>query len=384
MNTSKSTEKISVILCAAGKGRRAGFEKNKVLKEVLGIPVLERTLTAFVGANVDEIVVAASPDDFAEILPLCKKYGAILTEGGNTRFHSVYGALKKTTGDLVLVHDGARPFVSKETIEKCIRSVRLFRSGVCAVPATDTLAVSDENGFVCTYPERKNAYCVQTPQGFYRDELLAAYEKAIGDCATQFTDDSSVYAAYVRAPHLCEGEKENVKLTYAEDFRSAFSRAGIGVDTHAFGKAQDFILLGGVKIPSESGLIAHSDGDVLAHAVCDALLSAAGLKDIGHYFPDTDEKWKNADSMQMLSEVLRLIEEKGFAPANLSVAVQAEKPRLSPYIDAIKNSLATALRVSPAAVGVSAGTNEKLGYIGEGKGITVNAVVLLKNIRSEE
>ena len=161
-----------------------------------------------------------------------------------------------------------------------------------------------------------------------------------------------MYAAYVRAPKLCKGEEKNVKLTYAEDFRKAFSRVGIGVDTHAFGKKQDFILLGGVKIPAQSGLVAHSDGDVLAHAVCDALLSAAGLNDIGHYFPDTDEKWKNADSMQMLA----------------------------PYIHETKTSLAAALSLPVSAVGVSAGTNEKLGYVGEGKGITVNAAVLLETL----
>ena len=119
---------------------------------------------------------------------------------------------------------------------------------------------------------------------------------------------------------------------------------------------------------------------MLAHAVCDALLSAAGLYDIGHYFPDTDEQWKNADSMKMLGNVLCLVKEQGFAPANLSVAIQAEKPRLARYIDEIRSSLASALSLPVSAVGISAGTNEKLGYIGEGKGITVNAAVLLKNI----
>ena len=135
-----------------------------------------------------------------------------------------------------------------------------------------------------------------------------------------------------------------------------------------------------MKIPAQSGLVAHSDGDVLAHAVCDALLSAAGLNDIGHYFPDTDEKWKNADSMQMLAAVLSMVNERGFCPANLSVAVQAETPRLAPYIHEIKNSLAAALSLPVSAVGVSAGTNEKLGYVGEGKGITVNAAVLLETL----
>ena len=136
-------------------------------------------------------------------------------------------------------------------------------------------------------------------------------------------------------------------------------------------------MLAGVKIPSASGLIAHSDGDVLVHAVMDALLSAAGLKDIGHYFPDTDEQWKGASSMAMLSQVMELIQNQGFAVGNISVAIQAEKPRLAKHIDAMKNALARALDISVDCVGISAGTNEGLGYVGEGKGITVNAYVLL-------
>ena len=135
--------------------------------------------------------------------------------------------------------------------------------------------------------------------------------------------------------------------------------------------------MAGVKIPSESGLIAHSDGDVLTHAVMDALLSAAGLKDIGHYFPDTDEKWKGASSMAMLGQVMEMIKDAGFAVGNISVSIQAEKPRLAKYIDDMKTALAAALGVSTACVGVAAGTNEGLGYVGEGKGITVNAYCLL-------
>ena len=337
-------------------------------------------MAAFAAAGADEIVVAASPDDFSEIGPLCRKYGATLCEGGATRFFSVHNALAHVRSEIVLIHDGARPFVSAEAIAACIENVKKYGSGVCAVPSTDTLATADENGEILSYPVRANTYRIQTPQGFYLTEIRAAYEKAIAENATDFTDDSSVYAAYVRKPKLCAGEEKNVKLTYAEDFRNAFARVGIGVDTHAFGHTQNYIVLGGVRVPSESGLVAHSDGDVLCHAVMDALLSAAGLKDIGHYFPDTNDEWKNADSMKMLAQVTALIREQGFRPANLSAAIQAEKPRLAGYIEAIKKSLAEALNLPETAVGISAGTNEKLGYIGEGKGITVNAAVLLEKI----
>ena len=156
-------------------------------------------------------------------------------------------------------------------------------------------------------------------------------------------------------------------------------RIGHGYDVHRLGPERELIL-GGVKIPYELGLLGHSDADVLLHAVMDALLSAAGLKDIGHYFPDTDEKWKNADSMKMLEAVIGLIQDNGYGVKNLSVSIQAEKPRLAKYIDDMKNNLARALKLDPTAIGVAAGTNEGLGYVGEGKGITVNAYALLCGI----
>lgn len=381
--TAETAANVCALICAGGKGTRAGFNKNKLLKDVLGIPVLERTIAAFAAAGISEIVVAAAREDFSEIAPLCRKYGATLCEGGATRFLSVYSGLqqaKKAKSEIVLIHDGARPFVSAETVAACIQSVKTYKSGVCAVPATDTLAAANENGEIESYPVRAKTYRIQTPQGFYLAEIRAAYEQAIQNGETDFTDDSSVYEKYIRAPKLCAGEEKNIKLTYAEDFRKAFARVGIGVDTHAFGRAQNYIVLGGVQVPSESGLIAHSDGDVLCHAVMDALLSAAGLKDIGHYFPDTSAEWENADSMKMLAKVLSLVRGQGFRPVNLSAAIQAEKPRLAKYIGAIKKSLASALNLPETAVGISAGTNEKLGYIGEGKGITANAAVLLEQI----
>ncbi|MBQ8885617.1 MAG: 2-C-methyl-D-erythritol 2,4-cyclodiphosphate synthase [Clostridia bacterium] len=368
---------VTAIVCAAGKGTRAGFEKNKLLMPFAGICVLERTLTALLSFGFDEILVTSSPADLDEISALCEKYGAHVILGGATRFLSVYNALKQATGDIVLVHDGARPFVSRAVLEGCEKSVKEHGSGVCALPVTDTVGVA-ENGKLVSYPARASTYKIQTPQGFWKAELITAYERAIAEEKTDFTDDSSVFAAYAHTPTLCAGAEENVKLTYAQDFTAAFGRVGFGVDTHAFGKAQEYILLGGVKIPAESGLIAHSDGDVLCHAVMDALLSAAGLRDIGYYFPDKDEKWRGANSMQMLAEVVRLIAAEGFRAKNLSVAVQAERPRLSKYIGEIRASLAQALGLSETAVGISAGTNEGLGYIGEGKGITVTAAALLE------
>ena len=371
---------VCAIVCAAGKGERAGFSKNKLLVPVGGRTVLERTVSAFDFPEIEEILITVSEEDREEISRLFAGFPKVrVVSGGATRTQSGFRAREENRCDIVLVHDGARPFVSRRCIENCIQSVKTFGSGVCAVPSVDTVALADENGAIASVPPRNRAYSVQTPQGFFAKELLGAYRKALAG-GGEYTDDSSVYAAFVSPPRLCEGSRDNKKLTYPEDFSDGFARTGIGIDTHAFGKPQDFILLAGVKIPSDSGLVAHSDGDVLVHAVMDAMLSAAGLKDIGHYFPDTDERWSGADSMNLLSEVRRKILTEGFAVKNLSVAVLAEKPRLSKYIDAMRLSLADALGLDPAAVGISAGTNEGLGYVGEGKGITVYANVLLKSL----
>ena len=371
------TPTIGVIVCAAGKGTRAGFEKNKLLIPFEGSTVLEKTLSAFNYPAIDEIIVTSSETDFAEISLLCEKMkNAKVVLGGETRTQSVYNALKVATADIVLIHDGARPFVTRKVIEGCIACVQENGSGICAVECRDTVAVVAD-GKIITVPNRKNLRQIQTPQGFYREKILSAYEMAMQDNSSSFTDDSSVFARYCEEPCVCEGDSNNVKITYAEDFTNNVARCGFGIDTHAFGKEQDYIVLAGVKIPSDSGLIAHSDGDVLVHAVMDALLSAAGLKDIGHYFPDTDEKWKGASSMLMLGQVVSLIEKEGYGVKNISVAIQAEKPRMKKYIDEMKNALAKALKIDETAVGISAGTNEGLGYVGEGKGITVNAYALL-------
>ena len=369
-------QNIAVIICAAGAGKRAGFPKNKLLSPFMGTTVLEKTLSAFNFPMIDEILVAASTADFEEISALCATLPrAKVVLGGETRMQSVYNALKEIKSEIVLVHDGARPFVSREIIEGCIESVLAFGSGICAVDCADTVACVT-SGKITSVPDRNSLKQLQTPQGFYTENLRYAYERAM-ETGKTFTDDSSVFAAFCGAPCVCAGARNNIKLTYAEDFETTSIRCGFGVDTHAFGKPQNFILLGGVKIPSESGLVAHSDGDVLLHALMDALLSAAGRKDIGHYFPDSDEQFKDANSTQLLKQVLTMLETDGYKIQNVSIAVQAEKPRLAGYIDEIKNSLSFLLSLDPTAIGITAGTNEGLGYVGEGKGITVNAYALL-------
>ncbi len=374
--------KIFAILPAAGCGSRAGFERNKILQPIDGVPVLARSLSAFSqNSLIDGIVVCTNKADRDEISRIASAFANVrIAEGGDTRTQSVRNALEslaQDAPDYVLIHDAARPFVSQQIIENCIKTVRSFGSAVCALPCTDTL-VSAQCDIVCGTLERESTFLVQTPQGFAYAELLSAYRKIGKD--DRFTDDSGVYAKYVAPPHLFYGEAQNKKLTFREDFSMPDMRTGIGVDTHAFGTEATFITLGGVRIPSDRGLIAHSDGDVLCHAVMDALLSAAGLLDIGHYFPDSDPQYKDADSLALLANVSQRIRQEGFAVGNVSAAIVAQKPKLAPFIPEMKQNVANVLHIFEQNVGISAGTSEGLGAIGRGEGICVTASVLLRSL----
>lgn len=366
---------ISVILCAAGRGERAGFSENKVLREYNGLPVLCYSLAAF-APYADELLVTCAPGDAVRIAALLVPYPqARAVAGGETRSDSVYNALREARGEIVLIHDAARPFVSEAVIKNCIACVGTYGSAVCALPLSDTIAETDD-GNIVNVPPREAYAAVQTPQAFYRGKLLGAFERARAD-GRIFTDESGVYAAYAEPPRLFPGERTNRKLTYPEDFSPA-ERVGFGVDTHAFAESGDHIVLCGVRIPSARALRAHSDGDVAVHALMDALLSAAGLRDIGYYFPDTDARFAGADSMELMRQVVGMLRDAGLCAKNVSISIVAERPRMAPYIRDMQRGIAHALDIAEHAVGIAAGTNERLGYVGEGKGITCYATVLLQ------
>lgn len=376
-------EKVSAVICAAGRGERAGFGRNKLLATLYGAPAIWHTLKKFDIPEIDEVIVAASEEDFGEISALCAPLGYIVLKGGKTRTESVKLALAAVSGEIVLIHDGARPFVSRGLILSCIDGVKKFSSAVAAVKLTDTAVVA-HLGLVTDRLDRNETFRVQTPQGFYTEDIRRAYELA-GDKV--YTDDSAAFCEFIAPARLIDGEESNVKLTFKSDFNrelplpAAVSElTGFGVDVHAFGKKQNFIKLCGVEIPCDTGLVAHSDGDVALHAVMDAILSAAGLYDIGHYFPDSDPAFNGANSGKLLEKVVALIGEKGFCVGNLSIAIQAEKPRLSAHIDNMVARVASLTGADAQNVSITAGTSEGLGFVGEGLGICVYAVATLKEV----
>lgn len=380
--------KISAIICAAGKGERANLGKNKLLYPFHGANALYYTVKKFIalkeylssaGDCLCDIIVTSSPDDFEEISAFCVPLSCKVVLGGNTRMQSVYNALEFAGGEMVIIHDGARPYTQIRQFAACLDLAKSCGAAVLAMPVTDTIAVQKE-GFVADIPERSSLYAVQTPQIFDAQKLKAAYGEAIKS-GENFTDDGSVYSRFCGPVKICgEGSAANKKLTYGEDFScpeegllnkltATGARIGLGVDVHAFGKSAPFIMLCGVKIPCGRELAAHSDGDVALHAVMDALLSAAGLNDIGHYFPDSDEKYRGADSGKLLGEVIKIIGGKGFVPLSLSLSIQAEEPRLAPYIARMKERVASLAGISANDVAIAAGTCEGLGFVGEKLGI---------------
>ncbi len=373
--------KITAIICAGGVGSRANLNKNKLLKEFDGITVLERTLSVFADNDkITNMIVSACVQDFEEISRICSKFkNCIVIEGGESRTQSVANGINACDVDteILLIHDGARPFVTQKIINDCIESVLKFGSGICSLKATDTFYTREPTTSKLICVDRNNLYSVQTPQGFYFKNIKYAYSK-IGNKV--YTDDCAVYEEYFGKARLFEGDSSNIKLTYKSDFDKTTQRVGVGIDTHAFGGNEKFITLGGVKIESDSSLIAHSDGDVLIHSLMDAMLSSAGLKDIGHYFPDTDEKWKDANSLEMLAKVNSLIVDEGYKVNNISSAIQAQKPKLAKYIDEMKKNIARVVNVDISDIGISAGTTEGLGYIGREEGITVTSYVSIKRL----
>lgn len=367
--------KISLILACAGKGTRTGFTKNKILHPVDGQPCFLKALNVFMDSGkIDEYVVAANAEDVDEIKSLVGNSVKVIS-GGSTRSASVKNALDNVSGDVVLIHDGARPFVSKKMVCDCIETTLNFGSAIACIPCINTIANVDGDE-ITNYVGKSGLYSIQTPQGFFTEEIKKAYDLSNG---ITNNDDGGIYMQFVKNLHVYIGDTANVKLTFKEDFVRPEKdiRFGTGFDCHRLTEGRDLIL-GGVKIPHDKGLLGHSDADVLTHAVMDALLSGAGLRDIGFYFPDNDVKYKNADSIKLLKKVVSLIKNDGFTVKSISAVIMAEKPKLLNHIPTIKGNLSKVLHLPIEKIGLSATTLEGLGFVGREEGICVRANAVLE------
>lgn len=367
---------VGAIIVCAGKGERTGLAYNKVLHMLGQKTVLEHVLDAFTEYGVSHIIAVVAPADRENISRLLADYANVsVTDGGDTRAQSVLNGLRACDCDIAVIHDGARPFVDKELISRAVRSATEYGSGIAAVSTVDTVKRVDANNNVHSLP-RAELYNTQTPQAFDRAQITDAYER-IG--TNNMTDDAEVYERAGYSPRLIEGDYANIKITTTADlFRISpvNNKIGVGYDVHRLVAGRPLIL-GGVHIEHEKGLLGHSDADVLTHAVMDALLSAAALPDIGVLFPDTDASLNGISSLKLLDNVLNELRERSLEIVNVSAVVIAQKPKLSPVIKDIRASLAAALCTSIERVNVSATTTEGLGIVGDGNAIAATASCIL-------
>ena len=369
--------KFDVILACGGSGSRCNLGYNKLALNIGGISVLEKTLSCFYHSDIDKIIISYNKDDENWIKSLSLPDNVILCLGGSTRSKSINNALKFVDSDYVIIHDGARPFLPRECLISAMRDAEKYGTCVLYISSVDSLRiVSDDKSRPI---DRTSVVRIQTPQIFKTDEIKKAY--ALSGENAQFTDDATLYEEYIKKPiHLTLGSESNIKITTREDCKKAIGAdifIGNGWDTHRLDFDRDLIL-GGIKIPHNKGLVAHSDGDVLIHAIMDAILSAMHERDIGVLFPDTDNKYKNISSVTLLKEVLNLVDSKGLAIKSISAVIMAQKPKLSPHIPSIQQNLACIFGIDENCVSISATTTEKLGMTGREEGISVSSVAVLK------
>lgn len=388
--------RVAAIVVAGGTGERFGQAGGKQVVRIAGRSVLAWSVRALDASPSVDLITVVCPQD------RCDEYRAALTgeltsgtelrfaSSGETRQESVAAGLAETPGDfdVIAIHDGARPAITHDFVATLLKA--LDTSGAAGVvaghPSVDTLKVVESDRITDT-PERSRYWQVQTPQVFRADILREAYARAAAE-GFLGTDDASLVERLGADVRVVEGPRDNIKVTLPEDVAVMWAilgdsargersmRIGMGYDVHAFADGRRLIL-GGVDIPCERGLAGHSDADVLAHAVADAILGALRAGDIGKLFPDTDPAYAGADSLGLLRQVGELAQHSGWQVSDIDSVLVMESPKISPYRDRMRENLASALGIDVSCVGVKATTTEGLGFEGRGEGVGAHAVVLL-------
>lgn len=390
------------VIAAGGMAQRMQGVNKQILK-IDGIPVLVRSIRALAAIpEIREMVVVARLELFEQLEGWKQEYHLPdfrLTAGGDTRQQSVLngvGCLSEQV-EYVVIHDGARPFADRQLIDRCLQSAVEHQAATAAVPVKDTIKQAADDGSIAATPDRSRLYLTQTPQIFRAQLYRRAAEQAQAE-GLDFTDDCQLMEHLGHRVWLAQGDYRNIKITTPEDIviaqaiaesmegeaprmeqekqRMPLMRIGHGYDVHRLVEGRKLIL-GGVEIPWQKGLLGHSDADVLVHAVMDAILGAAALGDIGKHFPDTDPNYAGADSMLLLHEVVRLVEEQGYQIGNLDCTVIAQQPKLKEYIPLMQERIAAVCKVQADQVNVKATTEEKLGFTGTGEGMSAHCVCLL-------
>jgi 2-C-methyl-D-erythritol 4-phosphate cytidylyltransferase/2-C-methyl-D-erythritol 2,4-cyclodiphosphate synthase len=384
--------KVSVIIAAGGQGTRLGAGVPKQWLAIDGRTLLERSVAAFdAHPRIDEIVVVVPPGTADAPVPATATPQRVVA-GGARRQDSVAAGFAAVAADagVVLVHDAARPFVTPEVIDRAIDGALASGAVIPAVPVHDTVKQVDRSGgagdvIVATLP-RETLFLAQTPQAFRRDVLAAAIDA--GRQGAAGTDEAMLAEQAGHEVRVVAGDDANVKITTAADLERARARSssdrpappvlriGTGYDLHVFAEGRPLIL-GGVTIPYDRGLKGHSDADAVCHAVTDAILGAANLGDIGRLFPDTDPRYKDADSVTLLADAAGRVRDAGWQVVNVDVVVIAERPKIGPHAPAMQRTLAATLGVEAEAIAIKGKTNEGVDATGRGEALAVHAVALI-------
>ena len=394
----------AAIIAAGGRGVRLGADRPKQFLDLDGRSILENSVAALAASDrIDEVVVALPIEFLVAVGERLRGLSAkpiVCVEGGPRRQDSVANAFAKSSRDagIIVIHDAARPFVTAAVIARTIDAAGAHGAAIAATAVRDTVKQAGDAGSDGSRPiratiPRDTVFLAQTPQAFRRDVLARAIAEGR---AIDATDEAMLVERLGLPVHVVEGDPRNIKITTPEDLATAkavalrtsgrmeddgFSRRliriGNGYDLHTLVEGRPLILAG-VKIPFELGLSGHSDADIVCHAVTDAVLGAASMGDIGRLFPDTDPKWKGADSIALLKGAMELVRHGGYRVSNVDVTVIAQKPKLLPYLDQMRSNLAAALGVEAGAVSIKAKTNEGVDSMGRGESMACHAVVLLR------
>lgn len=393
MHDSIVSSTCHVLIPCAGTGSRFGSDIPKQFQKLAGKKVIQHSIDIF--SSIEQIqtiwVGLTTIDQDSEDLTSAKV--KTVKTGGKTRSQTVLNTLDQMIqnqiplSDWVLVHDAARPGVVKQDVERLIQQVTNVNTcvgGILALPITDTVKVSDPSlTHIVSTQSRELLWRAQTPQMFRIGQLRDALSKAIQK-GIEVTDEASAMEGLGLKPLLVMGSMENFKITYQNDLLSmeklmkhdSSLRIGQGYDVHRLVEGRNLIL-GGIHIPFQKGLLGHSDADALFHAITDALLGAAGLGDIGQHFPDTDPQYKNADSGLLLEHAYQLVLKKGYSILNIDATVICQAPKLAQHIPSMILSIGKVLKIDSSLVNIKAKTNEGLGYLGNSEAIETQAVVLL-------
>lgn len=389
--------RASAIILAGGVGSRMESDKSKQFIKIFGKTVLERTVSAFdQSEKINEIIVVARCEEMDDVRSLLGKIEHLkplkIVCGGACRAESAKNGFLSVDDkcDYVAIHDGARCLISTQMINKVVEKAYIYGAATAVCGISDTVKSVDCDGKIVSTIPREYLSRAQTPQVFSKK----IYKRALDECKdlSRITDDNMLVEGLGVEIYTVDIGQTNIKITTKEDIIFAKNiligrgegevcgfRIGHGYDVHKLINGRKMII-GGVEIPYDKGLLGHSDADVLLHAIMDSILGAAALGDIGRHFPDTSDEYKGASSLHLLAKVAEMIKGEGYAVVNIDATLILQKPKIASYVPKMISNIAFALGVSQNCINVKATTEETLGFTGREEGASAHAVTILTRI----